>query len=113
MIISTHISELSDLTNGQTIRIDFIHVKKSLVILRALNHKLRQQMLKLINEKQKVTVTEIFETLRMEQSVVSQHLAIMRTAGILTTSRKGKYIHYSIKYSRLAEINTFVEELVG
>lgn len=113
MITSTHISEFKDLTGGQTIRMDFIHVKKSLIILRALNHKLRQQILKFINEKQKVTVTEIFETLRMEQSVVSQHLAIMRTAGILTTSRTGKYIHYSIKYSRLAEINAFVETLVG
>jgi DNA-binding transcriptional ArsR family regulator len=66
----------------------FLHMKKSMLILRALNHKLRQQILKLLDEKRKVTVTEIYIELRLEQSVTSQHLAILRRAGLVTPYAK-------------------------
>ena len=69
------------LNNGSTaLKIDLLHAKKAAMILRALNHKLRQQIVKLIDEHQKVTVTEIYVKLRLEQSVASQHLAILRRA---------------------------------
>jgi len=81
--------------------------------LRALNHKLRQQIVKLIDEHKKVTVTEIYVKLRLEQSVASQHLAILRRASIVTTIREGKFIYYAVDYNRLEQINKFVEQLVG
>ena len=83
------------------------------MILRALNHKLRQQILKLIDEHQKMTVTEIYVKLRLEQSVASQHLAILRRAGIVVTIREGKFIFYLVDYTRLEQVNQFVEQLVG
>ena len=83
------------------------------MILRALNHKLRQQILKLIDEHQKMTVTEIYVKLRLEQSVASQHLAILRRAGIVVTVREGKFIFYMVDYHRLEQVNQFVEQLVG
>ena len=83
------------------------------MILRALNHKLRQQIVKLIDEHKKVTVTEIYVKLRLEQSVASQHLAILRRASIVTTIREGKFIYYAVDYTRLEQINKFVEQLVG
>jgi DNA-binding transcriptional ArsR family regulator len=83
------------------------------MILRALNHKLRQQIVKLIDEQKKVTVTEIYVKLRLEQSVASQHLAILRRAGIVTTIREGKFIFYNVDYARLEQVNQFVENLVG
>src|ERR1700709_101255 len=79
-----------------TIKIDYYSVKKAALVLRALNHKLRQQLLKLIEEEQKITVTEIYVRLRLEQSVASQHLAILRKAGIVSTQREGKFIYYTI-----------------
>ena len=83
------------------------------MIWRALNHKLRQQIVKLIDEQQKMTVTEIYVKLRLEQSVASQHLAILRRAGIVITTREGKFIFYTVDYNRLEQINQFVEQLVG
>lgn len=94
-------------------KVDLLHSKKAAMILRALNHKLRQQIVKLIDEQQKMTVTEIYVKLRLEQSVASQHLAILRRAGIVDTTREGKFIFYTVAYSRLEEINQFVEQLVG
>ena len=105
---------LLQLDNGTTpLKVDLNHSKKAAMILRALNHKLRQQILKLIDEQQKMTVTEIYVKLRLEQSVASQHLAILRRAGIVATTREGKFIFYSVNYTRLAEVVGFVETLVG
>ena len=69
--------------------------------------------MKLIDEQQKMTVTEIYVKLRLEQSVASQHLAILRRAGIVITTREGKFIFYTVDYNRLEQINQFVEQLVG
>ncbi|MBI3883641.1 MAG: helix-turn-helix transcriptional regulator, partial [Sphingobacteriales bacterium] len=96
-----------------TIKVDYYNVKKAALTLRALNHKLRQQLLKLIDEEKKITVTEIYVKLKLEQSVASQHLAILRKAGIVTTQRDGKFIYYIVNHKRIEEINKFVSELVG
>lgn len=102
------------LANGKSpLKVDLLHSKKAAMILRALNHKLRQQIVKLIDEQQKMTVTEIYVKLRLEQSVASQHLAILRRAGIVITTREGKFIFYTVDYNRLEQINQFVEQLVG
>ena len=106
-------SKLQHAINMSTIKIDYYSVKKAALILRALNHKLRQQLLKLIEEEKKITVTEIYVRLRLEQSVASQHLAILRKAGVVSTQRDGKFIYYIINHKRIDEISNFVNELVA
>ena len=105
-------STLQNNSGMSTLKIDYYNVKKAALILRALNHKLRQQLLKLIEEEKKITVTEIYVRLRLEQSVASQHLAILRKAGIVTTQRDGKFIFYIINHKRIEEISNFVNDLV-
>jgi ArsR family transcriptional regulator, virulence genes transcriptional regulator len=95
-----------------TIKVDYYNVKKAALILRALNHKLRQQLIKLIEEEKKITVTEIYVRLRLEQSVASQHLAILRKAGIVSTEREGKFIFYLVNFKRVEEIGKIVNDLV-
>ena len=92
--------------------IDYHNIKKAAMVLRALNHKLRQQILKTVHENKRIDVTDIYVKLRLEQSVASQHLAILRKAGILSTERFGKFIFYSINSSRIEEINGLVNNLV-
>lgn len=95
------------------LKVDLLNVKKASLILRAINHKLRQQILKLISEQGKITVTELYVKLRLEQSVASQHLAILRKAGFVKTERDGKFIYYSVNNSRLDDLNKFVESLLN
>lgn len=99
--------------NGTSLHVDLLNLKKASMVLRSVNHKLRQQILKLIDEHGKMTVTEIYVKLRLEQSVASQHLAILRKAGFVKTEREGKFIYYSVNADRLRDLNKFVEELVG
>ena len=99
--------------SGNSLKVDLLNVKKASLILRAINHKLRQQILKLIDEQGKITVTEIYVKLRLEQSVASQHLAILRKAGFVKTERDGKFIYYTVNSARLEELNQFVETLLN
>ncbi len=99
--------------NGSSLKVDLLNVKKAALILRAVNHKLRQQILKLIDEEGKITVTEIYVKLRLEQSVASQHLAILRKAGFVNTERDGKFIYYSVNATRLEDLNQFAEMLLN
>src|ERR1700741_3630370 len=99
--------------SGSSLEVDLLNVKKASLILRAINHKLRQQILKLIDEQGKITVTEIYVKLRLEQSVASQHLAILRKAGFVKTERDGKFIYYTVNAARLEDLNKFTESLLN
>lgn len=97
---------------GSPVKVDFINLKKAAMILRALNHKLRQQIIRILDENKKLTVTELYVQLRLEQSVASQHLAILRRAGIVKTDREGKFIYYAINHERVADIMKCVDALI-
>lgn len=102
-----------DTERENTLRLDYHSIKKASLVLRSLNHKLRQQIIKLIHENEKLTVTEIYVKLRLEQSVASQHLAILRKAGIVSTKREGKFIYYTINKKRIDTVEESVKELVS
>jgi DNA-binding transcriptional ArsR family regulator len=93
------------------IELDYTELRKAVLVLRAVNHKLRQQVLELLEENDRMTVTDLYIKLRLEQSVASQHLAILRRAGVVATERSGKFIYYRVDKERIAHISRLVEEL--
>jgi DNA-binding transcriptional ArsR family regulator len=102
------------LTKGdQDVQLDYAELRKAVLVLRAVNHKLRQRIISLLEENNSMNVTDIFIKLRLEQSVASQHLAILRRAGIVYTERSGKFIHYHLNKDRLMQISRLVEELLA
>jgi DNA-binding transcriptional ArsR family regulator len=102
-----------DETSNENIKLDYVAVKTAAMTLRAINHKLRQQIVRLLEEHKRMNVTDIYVKLRLEQSVASQHLAILRRANIVITQREGKFIHYALNHNRIANIAQFVSELVN
>ncbi len=83
--------------------IDTEKLSQSTEILRALAHPLRMQILKFIDDNENINVNKIYNTLGLEQSITSQHLRILRLAGIVNTNRDGKFIHYSIDYNKISK----------
>ncbi len=107
-------NEIIILKKGKAdIELDYAELRKAVLVLRAVNHKLRQSIIDLLEESDSLTVTDIYIKLRLEQSVASQHLAILRRAGVVTTDRNGKFIYYFIDKERLTQISRLVEELAG
>jgi len=95
------------------VQLDYADLRKAVLVLRAVNHKLRQRIIDLLEDGETMTVTDIYIKLRLEQSVASQHLAILRRAGVVATERQGKFIYYSLDKERLSQISVLVEELAG
>jgi DNA-binding transcriptional ArsR family regulator len=87
-------------------------LKKGELILRALNHKLRQDIIKLIHESGEVNVTDIYLRLNLEQTVVSQHLSILRKAGFVNTRRDGKQVFYTVNYDKLELVHNNIATLL-
>lgn len=85
--------------------------KKASLIFRAYRHKLRKQILEYLMENEK-TVTEVYVKFRFEQSVASQHLAILRRAGLVKTRRDGKYIYYSVDTDRIKQYIDVTDKLL-
>ncbi len=92
--------------------IETLQLKKSALVLRAINHKLRQQILQLIHKNGRITVTQIYEKLNLEQSVASQHLAILRRTGFVNAEREAKFIFYSVNYNRIKEVQNYSGDIL-
>lgn len=82
-------------------------------VLRALAHPLRMKILEFIDKNKTINVNKIYNTLKLEQSITSQHLKILRASGLVHTHREGKFIHYTIDYPRLANAMKAVDGFLG
>ena len=71
-----------------------------------------------VNKGKRMTYTtirlEIYNSMKLEQSITSQHLKILRSTEIVITERDGKFIHYSVNYSKLTSVlkavDTFLKD---
>jgi len=96
----------------EELQIEFFYLKKASLVFRAVNNKVRLQILQILQEHSKMTVTSLYIKLRLDQSATSQHLSILRKTGFVTTERDGKCIYYSINHQRLEELNKCAHDLL-
>ncbi len=81
-----------------------IMIEDSSEILRAIAHPLRVSILNFIETNQPIKVFAIHSELKLDQSLASQHLKILREAKLVITERKGKNIYYTIDHPRMNHI---------
>lgn len=79
-------------------------INRAELTLRAISNPLRQKLLELIEGSGEIGVSEMYRKLKIEQSVASSQLAILRRANVVNAKRDGRNIHYSINRKRIAEI---------
>lgn len=93
--------------------IDDRGLETSSEILRALAHPLRISILQFIDQFETINVNKIYNTLKLEQSITSQHLKILRNADIVQTTRDGKFIHYKLNYKKIETVMNAVNKFVN
>jgi len=81
--------------------------------LRALAHPMRIAIIELLTDNKKLTVTEIYERLNIEQASASHHLNILKNKGLLESKRDGKMIHYSLKLHVLSNVIDCINQCVA
>lgn len=82
-------------------------------LMRALAHPLRLRILAFIDDHGTIHVNKIYNTLKLEQSITSQHLRILRLAGVVSAEKKGKYMTYSINYDVVSKASNAVSNYVA
>jgi ArsR family transcriptional regulator, arsenate/arsenite/antimonite-responsive transcriptional repressor len=72
-------------------------------LFRTLGHPVRVRVLELLQDGPKV-VRELVDELEIEPSNLSQQLAVLRHAGIVTSRRQGSAVVYELAASDVAEL---------
>jgi DNA-binding transcriptional ArsR family regulator len=72
--------------------------------LRAIAHPMRIAIIGLLEKKDQMSVTEIYEHLKIEQASASHHLNILKTKGVLDSKRSGKNTYYFLKHESISQI---------
>ncbi len=78
-------------------------------MLRAMAHPMRIAIIELLTDNKRLSVTQIYEKLKIEQASASHHLNILKNKGVLGSKREGKMIFYSLKHDKLTEIINSLE----
>ncbi len=81
-----------------------MQLEQAASILKALAHPMRISILNLLEEGNRMTVTEIQEKLQIEQSTTSHHLGILKDKGVLSSKRDGKNTYYFLRNDNLGKI---------
>jgi DNA-binding transcriptional ArsR family regulator len=73
--------------------------------LEALAHPVRLRLVRTL-ARSPHTTSELARAWDLTPPVVSRHLAVLRRVGLLTTERRGRYVHYTVDLPALAALGT-------
>ncbi len=79
---------------------------------KALSHPARLQIVEFLREGEKC-VCEIYPALKLEQSTVSRHLAILKREGILSSEKRGLRVMYWCENKDIFKLIDLSEEIVS
>ena len=79
-------------------------MEKVAFILKTTAHPTRIAIVQLLAAHDSLSVTDISERLRVEQSLLSHHLSGMKLKGILSSTREGKNIYYALKMREVIDV---------
>lgn len=77
---------------------------------KALGDPVRLRLFRLIASADEICVCHMSDALELPQSTVSRHLAVLRHAGLVSTRRDGKWMHYRISGPLAATVARIANE---
>ena len=82
-------------------------------ILRAIAHPVRIKILSFIDQNPNINVKIIYSSLKLEQSITSQHLRTLKDVGLVNAQREGKFIHYTVNRDKILQIEKTIEDFLA
>lgn len=80
-------------------------------LLKALANSRRLEIIHLLRD-QEMSVTDIHTMLDLPQANVSQHLMVLKEAGVATTRKKGKQVFYQLTHPNIIEASDLTREML-
>ena len=81
-------------------------------VLRAIADPLRQRIVELLADEQLCTC-HLVEELKATQTNVSNHLRVLREAGLVVSEQAGRYTYHRLVPEQLEQLSAGLEELVS
>ncbi|QKI89963.1 ArsR/SmtB family transcription factor [Thiomicrorhabdus xiamenensis] len=72
---------------------------------KALSEPVRLRIVHLLLQRESLCVCDLVETLELNQSTVSRHLAYLKNSGLVTSWRDGTWMHYALIPETLQILN--------
>lgn len=82
-------------------------------LAKALGHPARMTILRMLHAKQSCIGCDIVEEIGLAQSTTSEHLRILKAAGIITGEIERPRVCYSLNPAALEPLRRFLNELAG
>ena len=92
--------------------IDNDNLNVSSEVLRAIAHPIRLAIIDVLYKGKEMTVTEIYEALKIEQAIASHHLRILKDKKVVASKRDGKNSYYTLRSDDFANILAVLERQV-
>jgi len=86
-------------------------IKKQAEKFKALGVESRIKIIELLKNRGPLCVNELSEVLGISPSAVSQHLKVLKYAGLVKNERRGYWIHYEIDPVALEKCNQMLSEV--
>jgi ArsR family transcriptional regulator len=80
-------------------------------VFKALGDPTRLKIISLMTSSKNLCVNVIAERIGMSQPAISQHLKILKNAGILDAQKIGSHVHYSINKQKVKEYKNYFNNL--
>lgn len=80
-------------------------------LLKAMAHPKRLEIIQLLRNKS-LTVSDIQTMLDLPQANLSQHLQVLRSAGVVMTKKSGKQIHYRLAHKNFIKASDLMRQIL-
>jgi DNA-binding transcriptional ArsR family regulator len=85
-------------------------ISKNAKYLKVLGHAKRLEIVCLLHGHE-LTVNQIVQMTGLRQAAVSQHLILLKTSGLVVTSKVGKEVYYTLRTDRFTTLSLFIDGL--
>lgn len=81
-------------------------------LCKTLSNPKRLEILDILKEREEISVNSLAEMLEIPKANTSQHLAVLRQAGVVNTRKDGINVYYSLKSAKISEACSLTRQIL-
>ena len=81
-------------------------------LCKTLSNPKRLEILDILKEREEISVNHLAEILEIPKANTSQHLAVLRQAGVVNTRKDGINVYYSLRSTKISEACSLTRQIL-